>query len=139
MGLFKTINHYHEHTTGYGGPSKIEVHEHKAPTDKSVELLNETEEKARKNLLKKVVLKNNMFEGAVQAVRSVHEMGAHIDFRFKINGEEFEFSEFASDWDLEVDERALLQKLFKKVSEVLTAKLMERCKRELYPNKRKPL
>lgn len=53
----KTI--IHQHATSY--PSHVSITEKRAPTDESVKLLKEMEEKAEEKLLEACELKNNLF------------------------------------------------------------------------------
>ena len=61
MGLFKTTNYYtHKGGKEYVPYEKdVTIHEHRAPTDESVRLLNEFEEKARKNIIHKISVNEN--------------------------------------------------------------------------------
>jgi len=43
----------------------VTVHEHRAPTDESVRLLNEMRDETSKNIIAQIPLKNNVFEGHV--------------------------------------------------------------------------
>lgn len=93
MGLFSD-NHYHKHDNSTHIRYPDTIKEVKAPTDESVRLLNEFQEKALDNLISKVEVKDNLVEGTVMAF----EMGcttAAIQFeikiicKFKINGHEY--------------------------------------------------
>lgn len=44
---------------------EVTVNEHRAPTDKSVELLNEMTEKVKQNIIESIQVKNNVVDGAV--------------------------------------------------------------------------
>lgn len=44
---------------------KVTVNEHRAPTDKSVELLNEMTEKVKQNIIESIQVKDNIINGAV--------------------------------------------------------------------------
>lgn len=76
-------NHYHEHNTV--------VTEKRAVTDESVKLLNELEEKAQKNIVAKVVLENNLFEGTGIMFEDVILDKYTLRIRFFINGKELTF------------------------------------------------
>lgn len=73
---------YHNHRT--------EVHEHRAPTDESVKLLKEFEEKAREKLLASVPLKANGFESVMFVERDAMSMDFVLTIRAKINGQKIE-------------------------------------------------
>lgn len=79
-------NHYHHHD--------VKVEEKKAPTDESIRLLNEMQEKALDNLISKVEVKNNLVEGTVFAFEMARTSAAlhhevMIICKFKINGHEY--------------------------------------------------
>lgn len=85
MGLFSE-NHYHRH--------EVNITEKKAPTDESIRILNEFQEKALDNLIAKVEVKNNLIDGAVMAFDMARTSTAiqsevTIICKFKINGQEF--------------------------------------------------
>lgn len=77
-------NHYHEHSTT--------VTEKRAATDESVKLLNEFEEKAQKNIVGKVVLENNLFEGVGILFEDMVSDRYILRIRFIINGKELSFT-----------------------------------------------
>lgn len=88
MGLFSTT-HVHRHETVDSGPSKIEVTEKKAPTDESVRLLNEMQEKAVQNIIDTVHLTNNVVDGVAIAYSNSHRSGidqTEYQIKFKLNG-----------------------------------------------------
>jgi len=77
------------------GPSHVShsttVHEHRAPTDKSVELLKEFEEKAMAKIVETIVIRDTLVEG--KAFLCSTFLGTEYDLRgyVKVNGEELEF------------------------------------------------
>jgi len=73
-------------------PDTIEIIEKKAPTDESIKLLNEFEEKARKNIIAKVQVNDNTLNGITIAYTNHHATASTIGkiyFKFSINGQEF--------------------------------------------------
>lgn len=93
MGLFSD-KHYHRHDNSTNIHFPDTIKEVKAPTDESVRLLNEFQEKALDNLISKVEVKDNMIEGTVMAFEMARTAMAiqHdviIICKFKINGQEF--------------------------------------------------
>jgi hypothetical protein len=95
MGLFSD-KHYHSHdnSTHVRFPDTIKMEEHKAPTDESVRLLNEFQEKALDNLISKIEVKDNLVEGTVMAFHVGYTSAAlreevKIICKFKINGHEY--------------------------------------------------
>lgn len=93
MGLFSD-NHYHRHDNSTHIRYPDTIKEIKAPTDDSVKLLNEFQEKALDNLISKVDVKNNLVEGTVFAfdmARSSTSLACEVKIicKFKINGQEY--------------------------------------------------
>jgi len=118
------------HTTNYvsTGPSHVDVHEHRAPTDDSVKLLREMEEKARNQIVGAFVTnKDNDFDGAVVYMRpSVMSADYNVYTRFKLNGQEYEFKEVVTDIAFHMSKEEAYRKLAEKLSAVMTNKLMYR-------------
>lgn len=91
MGLL-TTQHFHTHKTDNSTHYPEAIHEHKAPTDESVRLLNEMQDKAIQNLIAKVEVKDNLVEGVAWAMGNNHstmDFDVQLFFKFKINGQEF--------------------------------------------------
>lgn len=86
--------HYHEHK------SKIEVTENKAPTDESIRIFKELEEKAKKSVLDSYKCENNVFKCTAVWLQSgvvMHSRVSATDIvefnaRFSINGREYRVS-----------------------------------------------
>ena len=89
MAIFtKHHHHYTEKTVPY--VREINVTEHKAPTDESIRLLNEFEEKARENIIKKIKVNDNslnIVSVAYYEDQITRELRVHI--KFSINGKEY--------------------------------------------------
>lgn len=93
MGLFSD-NHYHRHDNSTHIRFPDTIKEIKAPTDESIKLLNEFQEKALDNLISKIEVKNNIVEGTVCAFEMARTTAAlqhevMIICKFKINGHEY--------------------------------------------------
>jgi hypothetical protein len=93
MGIFSD-NHYHRHDNSTHIRYPDTIKEVKAPTDESIRLLNEFQEKALDNLISKVEVNNNLIEGTVMAFDMAHTSASiqhevKIICKFKINGQEF--------------------------------------------------
>lgn len=69
-------------------PFEKTVKEFKAPTDESIKLLNEFEEKAYQNLLRRTVLNDNVFNCAMHIRKDFREMAHFIDYKIMLNGKE---------------------------------------------------
>ena len=76
----------------YGGPSKIDVTEKRAPTDKSVELLNEMQQKAFDNLITCIKLEDNDLKDIMCWIYSDRcSWQERMRIQFKINGKIVDF------------------------------------------------
>lgn len=77
----------------------VNINEHRAPTDDSVRLLREMEQKANDNVLKSTKVDNNSFNAVL------HQMRDHLsDFDkyaviFSINGKKMQVFHNANSWD----------------------------------------
>jgi len=116
------------HTTNYvpTGPSHVDVHEHRAPTDDSVKLLREMEEKSRKQIVGAFVTnKDNDLQGAVVYMAPFSMSPDHdVYIRFKLNGQDYEFKEVVSDLEMHMSEVEAYRMLAEKISAAVTNKLM---------------
>ncbi len=95
--------HFHDHdnSTHINFPDTIKVHEHKAPTDESIRLMEEMHHKAIKNIIAHVKIEDNIVNGQCWAVRRMtHIQDVLFIFKFKINGKEFTVEKEYSTWDL---------------------------------------
>lgn len=93
MGLFSD-KHYHRHDNSTNIRYADTIKEVKAPTDESIRLLNEFQEKALDNLIAKVEVKDNLVEGTVMAfdmARTTTSIMYEVVIvcKFKINGRQF--------------------------------------------------
>lgn len=68
------------------GPSRVDVHEHRAPTDDSVRLLREMEAKARDSVLATLVSRDNTFEGTVFVTPDPASCEMVVRCLFTLNG-----------------------------------------------------
>lgn len=117
------------HTTKYvqTGPRRVDVHEHRAPTDDSVKLLIEMEEKARSKIVGAFVTKSNELEGAVVYMRRNIMLEHDVYIRFKLNGKDYEFVEKISDIKLSMNKIEAYKLLAEKISTTITNNLMVKC------------
>lgn len=99
---------------------RTEVHEHRAPTDKSVKLLMEMEEKAREKILATIPLKSNEFEGALVVELDGLNMEYVLTVRAAVNGKhvEAQVREYA-----DVDKREAIKTALPRLRDALAAKL----------------
>jgi len=136
MGLFSThtSSHTHSHSETLV-PYVKTVHEHKAPTDESVKLLNELQEKAVENILHAFKLKDNLIEADGFFIQT-----SPVDFniifhcKFKLNSNEYYVKEKIDCFEFRKDIRkyfdnmeyrsAAINLIYKKVSEVIAKELI---------------
>lgn len=83
-------------TTIYNTTPKIDIHEYRAPTDESVRLLKEFEEKALEKLYSTTRLENNTFNVVWHVFREYITLENKVVCRYKLNDIEYKF-EFAID------------------------------------------
>lgn len=69
------------------GPSHVTVNEHKAPTDASMKLLAEMEQKVKDKVLGQVKLESNTFHCEVIRMMGPMMMGETFGIVMKLNGE----------------------------------------------------
>ena len=70
-------------------PYEKTVHEHRAPTDQSIAILNEMEEKARQNIIKTIEVKDNFLSAIIVMFHDDYPMQNIVyNIRFKLNGKE---------------------------------------------------
>ena len=70
--------------------ANVRVTEQKAPTDESIKLLNEFQEKARENIIDSIHIKNNVFEAvALFFQNEFPQRGFKMMIKFKLNGTEY--------------------------------------------------
>jgi hypothetical protein len=89
--------HYHNSTTKRVTERVTEnvvVNEHRAPTDESLRLLNEMQEKAMKNIVDRVILQDNVVNGISVLFEGTFDRVQYV--KFNLNGRtittEFRFS-----------------------------------------------
>lgn len=86
FNVYKTENRYE-----YGGPSKIDVTEKRAPTDESVRLLNEMQQKAFDNVISCVQLNNNDLKDVTWWIYyDPYTFSEKARVRFMLNGRVFD-------------------------------------------------
>lgn len=79
---------YVQRVSGTNFPSKIDVHEHKAPTSESARLLSELEREAEKRLLSVVKLNDNVFNVTWYVFDNRASFSLRAVGKFLINGKE---------------------------------------------------
>lgn len=101
MGLWKTSHfHSHDNSVSVKFPDTIKVHEHKAPTDESIRLLEEMHDKAMDNIISKVKVDDNLVKGEVFLIEqpwNIKDM--KIIIKFSINNQAFTIEKEISRYD----------------------------------------
>ena len=77
----KVERHYHN-----SSPSRIDVHEHRAPTDESIRLAEEMREKILENIIYQEHVNDNHFDYRVYVFKDVFTRGQDIEVVAEING-----------------------------------------------------
>lgn len=84
-------------------PDRIDIHEHKAPTDRSVRLLNEMKEKAKEDIIASIEVQDNVLNGVAIsycepfAVDMTPNYTIHL--KFKVNGKEYLINKTIDRWE----------------------------------------
>lgn len=67
---------------------EVTIHEHKAPTDKALELLKEMREETEKSIIAEIRVESTTLKEAVILVKTTPMRGRKIVLKFKLNGED---------------------------------------------------
>jgi hypothetical protein len=120
-----TEKHDHNHV--------VTVTENRAVTDKSVELLNEMEQKASENILARIVVEENYLKAkAIVFYQDAMENKLVFLISFTLNGKEYKLEEIASKYDWEhkhalngrFGNDSIVRAVFKLISEAIAKELM---------------
>jgi CRISPR/Cas system-associated endonuclease/helicase Cas3 len=105
------------------------VHEHRAPTDESVALLKEMEEKAQEKLLRSYKLDTNDFNAVWHVMQDNLHMTHRVLIQFELNGKthDIEYS-----IDMCASEEEILDKSREKILEYLQGSILRSIKPEQY-------
>jgi hypothetical protein len=126
------FDRYTRHNHGYSGPERIDVHEHRAPTDASVQALRELEAAALKRVIKAHVVGYNAF--SVVAVEMAPDVasGTHsIHVAFTLNGREYDTAVRGLDLDRyrrSGDGEGMVELITSKLAGAITQELLARMK-----------
>lgn len=124
MGLLFGDNIEINHTTAAPAYPQT-VHEHRAPTDKSVELLREMEEASKESIIGSCLIEDNTLNGLVVIFNMQPMIMSRVAYiRFTFNGKEYVVKEelhHSFDWKRDEERTAVVRMLFdavmKKVGE----------------------
>ena len=113
----------------------VTIHEHKAPTEKSVELLNQMQEKAQRNIIATIKIEENFLKAVAIYYHDemvVNRITYHI--RFELNGKEYTIEDYIDkfEWRQEMSKsymglghEIIFRALHKKFSEMVANELMK--------------
>lgn len=138
MGLLgRDVHHFHSETKHVPYDKTVTVNEHRAPTDKSVELLNEMERKATENIIHKFRVDSNLIKAAViyySDAIATDDMIVHI--KFELNGKEHVLEERFPNKEFRKEmyesyqgfgSKSVFVFFYKKISEIIAVDLMNKC------------
>jgi len=118
--------------------SNINIKEYKSPTDKSIQLLNEFQEKAIKNILYSFNFNDNVFNAQGLIIRrNLASWDCEFHCKFTLNGNEFIFKENIDLNKIQLEYKSwvedefrtyAIKKMYEKVSDVISYEL---CKSSL--------
>jgi hypothetical protein len=115
----------------------VTIHEHRAPTDRSIDILNEMQEKAIQNIVHNMPINDNVFKLLFMSFKQEEWTDKlHAYIKFTINGKEHIFDDFIElDGLREIQgirkhnykgyERHLLEFIHKKITECISIVIIE--------------
>lgn len=107
-------------------PYEKTVHEHRAPTDESIKLLREMEEKSRKQIACALVAENNIVNGAVVQFYDEHMRFEKVCYvSYQLNGQQMEHK-IALDGRVMMLKEQAIDILFQNLAGAITAELLKR-------------
>lgn len=107
------------------------VNHHHAPTDESVKLLNEFQQKATENLISKFEIKGNILNAC--SIFVMHEINGSRILRgkFKLNDKEYQFEETFDYFDFfKLTQQELGEKLVRNISEAIALELIKQSNKD---------
>jgi hypothetical protein len=88
--MFNTIiNHQKEHIPY---TKKVEITEKRAPTDQSIEILKEMEEKTVSRIVKNIITDNNILSASLTFIKDYQRYSNQIVTKFKLNNTDYVFT-----------------------------------------------
>lgn len=120
------LNSYNRHNHDLD----IDINVNRAPTDESIRLLNEFQEKAKDNIIKEIDIRDNEFPfNAACIVFDKNTFSHNYNFRiyFSLNGEKYTVSGSIPDYDLMAfNQYEVMQIVAEKISQQITLSLMDK-------------
>lgn len=133
MGLLKTTHNHFVSKEYVPYEKTVIVHEHKAPTDESVKLLNEMQDKALKNILAQIPIESNVMKGCVIFMHDdIVWQKISLILKFNLNGENFEIHdqiekrefEKIADKSIRDGSSYVIEYIHERFSKIIAAELM---------------
>lgn len=127
--MFNTTKVYN--TTNH--PKTIEVNEHRAPTDESIKILREMEEKVMNNIISMGKIEDNIFNTKWYIFHDNYSWEEKCRCVFTLNGKEYKFEFYLPSKYTEKSQiiPKIKEDLLKKLSEVLMDDLFRNCEKVL--------
>ena len=106
-------------------PSNITAHHHRAPTDESIRLANEYQEKALNNIIDRIKVDTNLVKGEIILYNDRFSFNQQAILKFNINGKDFILKEeFDTSYALRNGKILAVRKLIKAFSETIVEQLI---------------
>ena len=135
MGFFDKHYHYTETAPAY--PQTVNVTEKRAPTDESVKILRDMEERARQHVLQTFHVENSVVDGIVVVFQlSPSDFSRYAYIRFSINGKEHHLRERLDD-RLEFNEQQAVETFARAVRDSIFNLLLPKIAEEYEKSRRK--
>lgn len=119
--------------THHHGPARVNVTttEHRAPTDDSVRLLSEMEEKVLKRILSRHTLQDNAFNAEWYIIQHNHIDDMELVCRFKLNGEEKKITLNLCRFDIRMQDpmvtvKKVCEAVQQEIAKILTVELFQK-------------
>ena len=116
--MFDTIRTLHSHQHG---PSSVYVTEKRAPTDESVRLLKEMEQKARDKVVASIELDSNLVKGRVYVMKDYLSGKNNFAVLMDINGKRVEIKVSTNEYE---SAEAQLQEVYQEIGRQIAAEVM---------------
>ncbi len=117
-------NYFFSHTTPYI-TNNTTVKEERAPTDASIKLMMEMEEKATKNIVDRIIVDNNLLKGAIIICDDYLANAKKIYIKFKLNGEDYESIETVK-LNITITKEEAITIMLEKMSEAILEQLLKK-------------
>jgi hypothetical protein len=118
--------HYHDHVTKVGGgPRRVDVHEHRAPTDASVRLLSEMEQKVLERVIFSQPIEANGVKGSVTHMFNPVTDGSMLYVSFVINEGRRQTSEIKLKENYMLDQWEYAKYLVMEVAQAIAVQLLQ--------------